>query len=98
MTEAPSHPLKVTIADQTFRLRVTETERARHERIAQEAHHRFEMFQKSGSSLSPARVLAMALFQTAVELDDTRRELKAAQETEDRLRELIRKIDHATQT
>ena len=45
-----------------------------------------------------ARMLTMALFQLAVELDEARQALRRSEQSRDRLNQLIRRIDRATET
>jgi cell division protein ZapA (FtsZ GTPase activity inhibitor) len=87
--------LEILIGEQTFRIRVPQSEEARWRRVEARANSAVKQILESGVVGGP-RALAMATFQLATELDDAQRELGQTQSGRERLTELIRKIDAAT--
>lgn len=97
MSEAETKvPLNVTVGDQSFRIRVAPAEGERYRRSERAANETLRLVQDGAGALTGSRALAMALFQLAVELEEARELQRSAQESRDRLRLLITKIDQAT--
>jgi hypothetical protein len=89
-------PLEVTVGDQSFRIRIAPSEGERCRRSERAANESLRQVQAGAGALTGSRALAMALFQLAVELEEARDAQRLAQESRDRLRLLIAKIDQAT--
>lgn len=95
MSEENQEPITISVGDQNFRVRAAPDERERLLHVAQVANHALSDVLNSGVVGGP-RALAMALFQLAVELEDTRDALRAARAARDeRLKQLITRIDDA---
>ncbi|HOE97355.1 MAG TPA: cell division protein ZapA [Candidatus Sumerlaeota bacterium] len=90
------HPITITIADQSFRVLVEEGEEKRYERVQQLADEAYHEILRTGANAG-LRAMAMALFQVAMDLDEARQLLRKAESSRDRLSDLIRRIDRATE-
>lgn len=98
MSEETYEPITIAVGDQSFRVRATPEERERLLRVAKVADHVLHDVLDSGV-VGGARAFAMALFQLAVELEDTRDALRAARAARDeRLKQIINRIDDALDT
>jgi cell division protein ZapA (FtsZ GTPase activity inhibitor) len=96
MNDHAKESLSVTVGGETFRIRVLPAEGERYQRAAALANAAIEQVQSGSVVLGGPRAMAMALFQLAVELDDVRESQRQTQEGRDRLRQLIDRIDRAT--
>ena len=98
MNAEQQEPMSITVGDQTFRVRVAPEERERFVRIARSANLALQDILDGGVVGGP-RALAMAVFQLAVELEDTREALRASRAAvDDRLRGIVNRIDDALDT
>jgi hypothetical protein len=89
--------MTITVGDQSFRVRVTPDLQTRYERSAKIANEAIEQA-RAGGALGGPRTLAMALFQLAVELDEARQTGGSNEAGRERLRQLIDRIDQATES
>lgn len=94
MSEDRTISHRVVIADQAFRVRIHPDEIEYYDRIARhaEASVRELRGQQGGASSMASQAWAMAVFQIAIELFETRAELQMFQESKDRLERLNERL------
>jgi hypothetical protein len=91
-----SQSIRVQVGEQEFRVRVLPEERARFQRAEQVANRVLNEVLASGV-VGGVRAYAMACFQLALETDEAREAMRRAEESRDRLGQLIRRIDRVTE-
>ena len=88
--------MRVRLGEQEFRVRVQPEDRARFQRAEQVANRVLNEV-LAGGVVGGVRAYAMACFQLAMETDEAREALRRAEESRDRLGQLIRRIDRVTE-
>jgi hypothetical protein len=88
--------LALAVGDQSFRVRVLPEEVKRFEEAARIANEAIERVKHDGPADSGPRILAMALFQLALDLEEARLVVGDDPAGRERLRQLIDRIDQAT--
>lgn len=87
--------LSLRIGEQLVRVRVPAEHRHRYERVAEQVNQLLAEISRQGVVTGP-KALAMAAFQIAMDLEESRQALSQTEQSRDRLNELVRRIDQAS--
>ena len=95
MADRETVSYKITIGDQTFRIRISPEEKDLYDRVARFTEASFKETSRQSVS-GGAQVWAMTAFQIACELMDLQDEARPADDEKDRIQKMIQRIEEVT--